>query len=105
MDGLTCLANQARRTLSLWTGVDIKAENFLKALEKECQTYSLASRSKEQNAENFLKALEKECQTYSLASRNIIRAPDRQDNTRHNNRRRSDNENCRQFQNKGFLNK
>ncbi|QTA87328.1 shikimate dehydrogenase family protein [Desulfonema magnum] len=33
MDGLSCLANQARRTLALWTGVDVKAENFLKALK------------------------------------------------------------------------
>jgi shikimate dehydrogenase len=33
MDGITTLAYQARRTFSLWTGMDVPPETFLKALE------------------------------------------------------------------------
>ena len=33
IDGLSVLAHQARRTFSLWTGMDIPLETFLKALE------------------------------------------------------------------------
>ena len=32
MDGLTALAFQARRTLALWTGVQVAPEEFLNAL-------------------------------------------------------------------------
>ena len=32
MDGLTPLAYQARRTFSLWTGLQVPPENFLQAL-------------------------------------------------------------------------
>ena len=31
-DGIAVLANQARRTFSLWTGMDVPPETFLKAL-------------------------------------------------------------------------
>jgi len=34
MDGLTPLAYQARRTFSLWTGLQVPPENFLQALEE-----------------------------------------------------------------------
>ena len=34
MDGLKPLAYQARRTFSLWTGLQVPPENFLQALEK-----------------------------------------------------------------------
>ncbi len=33
IDGITTLAYQARRTFSLWTGMDVPTESFLKALE------------------------------------------------------------------------
>jgi shikimate dehydrogenase len=33
MDGLPSLAYQARRTFALWTGVSVKPDVFLKALE------------------------------------------------------------------------
>lgn len=33
IDGITTLAYQARRTFSLWTGMDVPPESFLKALE------------------------------------------------------------------------
>ncbi len=33
MDGVTTLAYQARRTFSLWTGMDVPPETFLRALE------------------------------------------------------------------------
>jgi len=35
MDGLSTLANQGRRTFSLWTGIDVKSELFLKVLQEE----------------------------------------------------------------------
>jgi shikimate dehydrogenase len=33
LDGISVLANQARRTFSLWTGIDIPPETFLNALQ------------------------------------------------------------------------
>jgi shikimate dehydrogenase len=35
MDGLPALAHQARRSFSLWTGLQIPAEELLKILESE----------------------------------------------------------------------
>ncbi len=34
MDGLSILANQARRSFALWTGVDVDPKEFLKALDE-----------------------------------------------------------------------
>ncbi|MEZ4527449.1 MAG: hypothetical protein R2941_16130 [Desulfobacterales bacterium] len=35
MDGLPVLANQARRSFALWTGLDLQPEEFLKALNRD----------------------------------------------------------------------
>jgi shikimate 5-dehydrogenase len=35
MDGLSTLAYQSRRTLALWTGIQVPPEEFIKALDEK----------------------------------------------------------------------
>ena len=40
MDGLSSLANQAKRTISLWTGVEVKPETIVTAIQDSTSTLS-----------------------------------------------------------------